>query len=137
MLNRTHALTLVPTVMPDPIKSFQDCVDAAKKRIREISAEELRAKMDARETLLIIDVRESDSHQEGRVPGAVNIPRGCLEMDVVERAKDPNQLIVTHCGGGGRSALAAETLQAMGFKNVFSLAGGLKGWKAKGFSVER
>lgn len=109
----------------------------AKKNIREISPEELQVKMDAREKILIIDVREADSHEEGHVPGAVNVQRGCLEMNIGDHATDPNQLIVTHCGGGGRSALAAETLQALGFKNVFSLAGGLGAWKAKGYSVER
>ena len=117
------------------IRSFQDLVVEAKKGIREISPEDLYSKMSSSEKMVIIDVREADSHREGRVFGAVNIPRGSLEMEIGDRVRSPDHLIVVHCGGGGRSALAARTLQKMGYKNIYSLTGGFKLWKDKGFPV--
>jgi rhodanese-related sulfurtransferase len=110
---------------------FEKLVAEAKKKITEISPE------DAAETLktgeaIIADVREKDEWDEEHIPGAIHLSRGTIELDIEEKVPDPNALIICHCGGGGRSALAAESLQKMGYKNVRSMAGGFKAWKAAG-----
>jgi phage shock protein E len=110
---------------------FEKLVAEAKKNITEISPE------DAAETLktgeaIIADVREKDEWDEEHIPGAIHLSRGTIELDIEEKVPDPNALIICHCGGGGRSALAAESLKKMGYKNVRSMAGGFKAWKAAG-----
>src|SRR3954466_14601698 len=93
---------------------YQQLVAGAKKNISEISPEEAAAKLQNKEAV-IIDVREKDEYDEGHIPNAMHLSRGTLELDIEEKIPDPNALIVTHCGGGGRSALAAESLQRMGY----------------------
>src|SRR6266705_5037524 len=110
---------------------FEKLVAEAKKTIREISPTEAAAKLKSGDAL-IIDVREKDEWDEEHIPGAIHLSRGTIELDIEEKVPDLNALIICHCGGGGRSALAAETLQKMGYKNVHSMAGGLKAWKAAG-----
>lgn len=108
---------------------FQQLVAEAKKNVTEISPEDAAAKMQNKEAV-IIDVRDKDEYDEGHIPNALNLSRGTIELDIEEKVPDPNAMIITHCGGGGRSALAAESLLKMGYKNVRSMAGGLKAWKA-------
>jgi phage shock protein E len=110
---------------------FERLVADAKKNIREISPQDAAAKIKNGEAM-IVDVREKDEWSEGHIPEAMHLSRGTIELDVEEKFPDPNALIICHCGGGGRSALAAESLQKMGYKNVRSMAGGLKAWKAAG-----
>jgi phage shock protein E len=110
---------------------FQKLVAEAKKYITEISPQDAAAKLNNGDAV-IIDVRDKDEWDEGHIPGATHMSRGTIELDVEEKIPDPNAIIICHCGGGGRSALAAETLQKMGYKNVRSMAGGLKAWKAAG-----
>ena len=86
---------------------------------------------------LLIDVRDPDEWQEGHIPGAKNFSRGTVELEIEEAAPDLSTPIITHCGGGGRSALAAESLQRMGYKNVKSMAGGFKAWKAAGLPTTK
>jgi len=117
-------------------KGFQDLVAEAKKSITEISPEEAAAKMQNAEAK-IVDVREQDEWDEGHIPNAVHLSRGTIELDVEEKFPDKNTMIVCHCGGGGRSALAAQSLQKMGYKNVRSMAGGLKAWKAAGLPTAK
>lgn len=118
------------------MNAFQKLVAEAKKNITEISPEEAAQKRDNGEAL-IIDVRDKDEFKEEHIPSAVNLSRGTVELDIEETVPDPNAVIILHCGGGGRSALAAESLQKMGYKNVRSLAGGLKAWKAAGLPTEK
>jgi phage shock protein E len=108
---------------------FEKLVAEAKKNITEISPHEAAAKLKTGEAI-IADVREKDEWDEGHIPGAIHMSRGTIELDVEEKVPDTNAMIITHCGGGGRSALAAESLQKMGYKNVRSMAGGFKAWKA-------
>src|SRR6266446_7373 len=107
---------------------FEKLVAEAKKNITEISPQVAAEKLKSGEGI-IADVREKDEWDEEHIPGAIHMSRGNIELDIEEKVPDPNALIVCHCGGGGRSALAAESLQKMGYKNVHSMAGGLKAWK--------
>ncbi len=112
---------------------FEKLVSEAKKKITEISPAEAAAKSNSGEAV-IVDVREKDEWDEGHIPTAIHISRGTIELDVEEKVPDTNAMIICHCGGGGRSALAAESLQKMGYKNVRSMAGGFKAWKAAGLA---
>ena len=127
------------------MKTVQDLVAAAKARIREIDHAELAA-LRAKGAPLV-DVREPREFAEGRIPGAVNIPRGVLEFEVdghpaVNCIKDPalshRELpVILSCRSGARSALAAAALKDLGFAEPVSLAGGFMGWTSSGRSVER
>ncbi|MFL6545061.1 MAG: sulfurtransferase [Verrucomicrobia bacterium] len=110
---------------------FEKLVAEAKKNITEISPQDAASKLQSSEAV-IVDVREKDEWDEQHIPGAIHLSRGTLELDVEEKVPDMNATIICHCGGGGRSALAAESLQKMGYKNVRSMAGGFKAWKAAG-----
>jgi rhodanese-related sulfurtransferase len=117
-------------------KGFQDLVADAKKMITEISPADVAAKAKSNDAV-IVDVRDKDEFDESHIPNAVHMSRGLLEVEVEKRFPDRNTTIICHCGGGGRSALAAESLQKMGFKNVRSMAGGLRAWKAAGLATTK
>ena len=118
-------------------KSYRDLVTDAKKNITEISPTDAAAKAKSSSDVVIIDVREKDEFDESHIPDAVHLSRGTIELEVEDKFPDRNATIICHCGGGGRSALAAETLQKMGYKNVRSMAGGLKAWKAIGLPTTK
>ncbi len=127
-------------------KTLDDFVRGALARIREITPEEAKRLLGApdREGWHFVDVRESDEFAAGHVPGARSSPRGFLEVraDLVHPKRDPwlgdrDRKLVLYCGGGNRSALAAETLQDMGFTNVVSMAEGWAGWTKRGYEVEK
>jgi len=115
---------------------FEKLVAEAKKKITEISPTEAAAKSKSGEAV-IIDVREKDEWDEEHIPNAIHVSRGTIELDIEEKIPDLNAMIVCHCGGGGRSALAAQSLQKMGYKNVRSMAGGFKAWKAVGLPTTK
>ena len=115
---------------------FQKLVAEAKKHITEISPQNAAAKLNSGDAV-VVDVRDKDEWDEGHIPGATHMSRGTIELDIEEKVPDPNATVICHCGGGGRSALAAETLQKMGYKNVRSMAGGFKAWKAAGLPVTK
>jgi rhodanese-related sulfurtransferase len=117
-------------------KGFQDLVAEAKRKITEISPSDAAAKAKSGDAV-IVDVREKDEFDESHIPDAVHVSRGLLELEVEDKFPDRNTEIICHCGGGGRSALAAESLQKMGYKNVRSMAGGFKAWKAAGFPTSK
>jgi phage shock protein E len=110
---------------------YQQLVSEARKYVTEISPADAAAKAKTGEAV-IIDVRDKEEWDEDHIPNAVHLSRSTIELDIEEKVPDPNAVIICHCGGGGRSALAAESLQKMGYKNVRSMAGGLKAWKAAG-----
>jgi rhodanese-related sulfurtransferase len=114
---------------------YQRLVADAKKNTTEVMPTEAASKIKSGNTVLI-DVREQDEWEEEHIPDAIHLSRGLLELEIEEKVPDPNTTIICHCGGGGRSALAAESLQKMGYKNVRSLAGGFKAWKALGLPTE-
>src|SRR2546428_9818877 len=115
---------------------FEKLVADAKRNITEISPEDAAAKLQDH-AAVIVDVRDKDEWDEEHIPHAIHLSRGTLELDIEEKIPDPNAVIITHCGGGGRSALAAESLQKIGYKNVRSMAGGLKAWKTAGLPTAK
>jgi rhodanese-related sulfurtransferase len=115
---------------------FEKLVAEAKRNITETSPADAAAKLNSGEAV-IVDVRDKDEWDEGHVPGALHMSRGTIELDIEEKVPDPNAMIICHCGGGGRSALAAENLQKMGYKNVRSMAGGFKAWKSAGLPTTK
>ncbi|HJR93560.1 MAG TPA: molybdopterin-synthase adenylyltransferase MoeB [Acidimicrobiia bacterium] len=109
--------------------SYQELVAIARAAVSEVEPEAVERRLNA---AVIIDVREGDEHAQGTLPGALLLPRGTLESTISGAVPDPRAEIVLFCGGGGRSALAAHTLGAMGYSNVHSMAGGFGRWKAEG-----
>jgi phage shock protein E len=114
---------------------FEKLVAEAKKKITEISPTDAAASLKSSDAV-IVDVRERDEWDEGHIPGAMHMSRGTIELDIEEKIPD-TKLIICHCGGGGRSALAAKSLQKMGYKNVRSMAGGFKAWKTIGLPTTK
>ena len=110
-------------------KGFQELVADAKKKITEIFPIDAASKTKSSDAV-IVDVREKDEWDDEHIPDAVHMSRGMLELEIEDKFPDRNTTIICHCGGGGRSALAAESLQKMGYKNVRSMVGGFKAWKA-------
>ena len=112
-----------------PLPEFKQLVDEAKSQIKEIGPDDLRQMQQSGEDFTVIDVRERDEQAKGTIPGAVNLPRGILEVNIDQVTTDKDRKLVLYCGGGSRSALAAVNLKKMGFRNVMSLAGGYRGWR--------
>jgi rhodanese-related sulfurtransferase len=117
-------------------EGFLNLVNDAKGRIREVTVEETRARLNASHGARLIDVREDNEWEAGHAHGAEHIGRGIIERDIEELVPDKNAELILYCGGGYRSALAADNLQRMGYTNVFSMAGGWKAWKEAGAPVE-
>ena len=115
--------------------AFLKLVDDAKSRVREVTVDETRSKIE-RGQAKVIDVREESEWAAGHVQGAEYLGRGVLERDIEQRVPDKNAELILYCGGGFRSTLAADNLQKMGYTNVYSMAGGWRGWKERGFPVE-
>jgi phage shock protein E len=115
---------------------FQKLVAEAKENITEISPTDAATQSKSGKAV-IVDVREKDEWDEEHISDAVHMSRGTIELEVEEKVPDKNATIICHCGGGGRSALAAESLQKMGYKNVRSMAGGFKAWKAAGLPTTK
>lgn len=111
-------------------KTFKDLVGEAKGRIREVTPEDIKQWRAEGKDFVLLDVREAEDYQQGHIEGAVHLSRGMLELEIDEVVADQDKPIVTYCGGGSRSALAADSLQVMGYESVFSLAGGYRGWKS-------
>ena len=116
-------------------KSGMDLINEAKQRIREVSPKDVQAMRAKKENVVILDVREPNEWNLGHVPGAVHIPRGMLESKV-EQSIPRDRKLVVYCAAGNRSALAADTLQQMGYGNVTSMAGGWRDWVGAGGDVE-
>lgn len=126
-----------------PQKKAAEMVAEAKQRVENLSPEQVAQEMEQGKVVLI-DLRESEERsQQGVIPNALHAPRGMLEFYAdattpYHRAEfDPEQRIVLHCASGGRSALAADTLQQMGYTRVAHLDGGIKAWKERGYPVEQ
>jgi len=109
------------------------CEDALT-RVREIEPEALLARIAEGTPIVVVDVREDREWDAGHIPGAVHVGRGVLERDAEALWPDPSTAIVLYCGGGYRSALAADAMQRLGFTEVLSLAGGVRTWQAAGLS---
>jgi rhodanese-related sulfurtransferase len=112
---------------------FLMIVEDAKTRIRETTVEEIKARMDRGERFALVDVREESEYQKDHLPGAIHLGKGIIERDIEVKFPDVNTPLVLYCGGGFRSALAADNLQKMGYTNVMSMDGGVRGWREKGY----
>jgi len=116
---------------------FLKLVDDAKSRVREAGFSDIKRRLDAREKLTLIDVREDNEWARGHLPGAVHLGKGIIERDIEEAIPDKDAALVLYCGGGFRSALVADNLQKMGYTNVISMDGGWRGWTTAGYPIEK
>ena len=116
---------------------FLQVVNDAKKRIRETNVDEIKRKLDSGERFTLVDVREESEYAKDHLPGAIHLGKGVIERDIEERVPDLNAPLVLYCGGGFRSALAADNLQKMGYTNVLSMDGGIRVWREKGFPLTK
>jgi rhodanese-related sulfurtransferase len=110
------------------------CADT-KKRVRELTVDNVKAKLDRKETFYLVDVREESEFAKDHLPGAQHLGKGVIERDIETAIPQTDAPIVLYCGGGFRSALAAENLQKMGYTNVWSMDGGIRGWRDKGYPL--
>lgn len=115
---------------------FQRIVDDAKANVKEITPSALRERQAQNPHLVLVDVREDDEWRAGHVAGAVHLGKGVIERDIEVQIPGPDTEIVLYCGGGFRSALAADNLQRMGYTNVHSLGGGYRALQETGFETE-
>jgi sulfur-carrier protein adenylyltransferase/sulfurtransferase len=118
-------------------KTLKDFVDEVRGHVREVPPADVKARIDRGEEQVILDVREESETAEGVIPGAVRVPRGVLERDVLEKIPDQRRRIICYCRGGQRSMLACDTLQKMGYGDVMSMAGGWREWTALDYPVEK
>ncbi|HEX4488132.1 MAG TPA: rhodanese-like domain-containing protein [Terriglobales bacterium] len=116
---------------------FLAIVDDAKKRIRETTIDDIKQRLDRGDKFTLVDVREESEYAADHLPGAIHLGKGVIERDIEKTVPDTTTELVLYCGGGFRSALAADNLQKMGYKNVISMDGGVRGWREKGFPMER
>jgi rhodanese-related sulfurtransferase len=118
-------------------QGFLKLVAESKKRIKEITAQELNARLKLNEPLVLIDVREDSELSTGIIPGSIHLSKGIIERDIEQTIPDMNAPIIVYCSGGYRCALVADALQQMGYTQVYSLMNGLKDWLDSGFSMQK
>ena len=116
---------------------FLKLVNDAKKNVREVTVDDVKAKLDRKEKFALVDVREESEFAKDHLPGAIHLGKGIIERDVEQRIPDLNAPVVLYCGGGFRSALAADNLRKMGYTNVESMDGGIRDWREKGFPLTK
>ena len=114
---------------------FLKIVNDAKSRVKETTVDEVKQKLDDREKVLLVDVREESEFAKDHLPGAFHLGKGVIERDIEKRVPDVKTPMVLYCGGGFRSAMAADNLQKMGYTNVISMDGGIRGWREKGYPL--
>ena len=117
-------------------EGFLKVVNDAKTRIKEVTVAETRARLSANSNAKLIDVREDNEWNAAHAADAIHLGKGIIERDIEVTAPDKSAELILYCGGGYRSALAADVLQQMGYTNVWSMAGGWKAWKESGAPVE-
>lgn len=116
---------------------FLNIVNDARSRVRETNVDEVKHKLERGEKFVLVDVREESEFAKDHLPGAVHIGKGVIERDIEARFPDLNTPMILYCGGGFRSALAADNLQKMGYTNVISMDGGVRGWREKGYPLTK
>ena len=116
---------------------FLAIVDDAKKRVRETTVDAVKTRLDRGDKFLLVDVREESEYAKDHLPGAIHLGKGVIERDVEAKVPDTSTEMILYCGGGFRSALAADNLQKMGYTNVISMDGGIRGWREKGFPLTK
>jgi rhodanese-related sulfurtransferase len=116
---------------------FLQLVTDAKKRVRETTVDEIKARLDRGDKFQLIDVREESEYAKDHIPSAKHLGKGIIERDIETVIPDTSTEIVVYCGGGFRSALVADNLQKMGYTNVISMDGGIRDWREKGFPLTK
>jgi rhodanese-related sulfurtransferase len=116
---------------------FLNIVNDAKSRIKETTVDEVKQKLDDGDKFLLVDVREESEFAKDHLPGAVHLGKGVIERDIETRVPDFSTPMILYCGGGFRSALAADNLQKMGYTNVISMDGGVREWRQKNYPMTR
>lgn len=125
------------SMAPKHSERFLKIVDDSRKRVRELTVDEVKGKLDRGEKFLLVDVREESEFAKDHLPNAIHLGKGVIERDIEERVPDTAAPLVLYCGGGYRSALAADNLQKMGYTNVISMDGGIRIWREKGFPLTK
>ena len=116
---------------------FLKIVNDAKSRVKETTVDEVKQKLDHGDKVLLVDVREESEYAKDHLPGAVHLGKGVIERDIEARVPDVNTPMILYCGGGFRSAMAADNLQKMGYTNVISMDGGVREWREKKYPMTR
>ena len=114
---------------------FLRIAEDARKHVREVSIDDVKSRLDRNEQFLLVDVREESEFAADHLPGAIHLGKGIIERDIEARVPDPTTPMVLYCGGGFRSALAADNLRKMGYTHVLSMAGGIRGWRERDFPL--
>jgi rhodanese-related sulfurtransferase len=118
-------------------EGFLKLVNEAKKRIQECQLDDVLKKRDSGHAFHFVDTREDSEWQAGYAEGAIHLGKGVIERDIEAKIPNKNDEIILYCGGGFRSALAAEALMKMGYTNVFSMDGGMRAWRERGLPEGR
>jgi rhodanese-related sulfurtransferase len=116
---------------------FLKIVDDAKTRVRETNVDTVKTRMDRGDKFLLVDVREESEYANDHLPGAIHLGKGVIERDIEGRVPELNTEMILYCGGGFRSALAADNLQKMGYTNIISMDGGIRDWREKGYPLSK
>jgi len=120
---------------PQHAPGFLRIVDDAKNRIRETTVDEVKSRLDRADKFLLIDVREESQYAKDHLPGSIHLGKGIIERDIEQHVPNPSTEMILYCGGGFRSALAADNLQKMGYTNVISMDGGIREWRERNFPL--
>jgi rhodanese-related sulfurtransferase len=114
---------------------FLQIVNDARARVKEVTVDDVKAMLDRGEKFLLVDVREESEFARDHLPGAIHLGKGVIERDIEQRVPDTGAKLVLYCGGGFRSALAADNLQKMGYTNLISMDGGVRVWREKQYPL--
>ena len=114
---------------------FLKIVDDARTRVRETSVDQVKKRMDRGDKFILVDVREESEFAKDHLPGSIHVGKGVIERDIEAEVPDLKAEMILYCGGGFRSALAADNLQKMGYTNVISMDGGIRGWREKNYPL--
>jgi rhodanese-related sulfurtransferase len=116
---------------------FLKIVDDARSRIKETNVDEVKKRMDRGDKFVLVDVREESEFAKDHLPGAIHLGKGVIERDIEQKVPNLGTEMILYCGGGFRSALAADNLQKMGYTNVISMDGGIRGWREKQYPLTK
>lgn len=116
---------------------FLKIVDDAKSRIKETTVDEVKHRLDHGDKFTLVDVREESEFAKDHLPGAIHLGKGIIERDIEARVPDLKTELILYCGGGFRSALAADNVQKMGYTNVISMDGGIREWREKNYPLTK
>ena len=116
---------------------FLKIVDDARRRVRECTVDDVKTKLDQGQKFLLIDVREDNEYAKDHLPGAIHLGKGIIERDIEQRVPELDAPMVLYCGGGFRSAMAADNLQKMGYTNVISMDGGIRVWRERNYPLTK